>query len=267
LYEAEKSVDTAIHPSFLTAVQIEHGPVDLIGRFLQYADAVNRKQGVVLSFATLEELQEVNERNRDSWKPLFPVFNPKLNTSLRDTAFCLLGRNRDGDVVSAQAARLFTWEGTNLQREAESLRWFYSDPEASKRPGESCVVTAPSARHITGRVAFLGAVWYRPDYRKRMPTLIDLRVGPICALTKWRPDYFALVMVESLATKGLAPRFGREPEWEILFTNNISFGDARLGLVQTSYDESLPRFVQFMADSEKEIDAVLSDVGSGLSDT
>jgi hypothetical protein len=80
LYEVEKSVDTAIHPSFLTAVQIEHGPVDLIGRFLQYADAVNRKQGVVLSFATLEELQEVNERNRDSWKPLFPVFNPKLNT-------------------------------------------------------------------------------------------------------------------------------------------------------------------------------------------
>jgi hypothetical protein len=74
-------------------------------------------------------------------------------------------------------------------------------------------------------------------------------------------------MVESLAAKGLAPRFGREPEWEILFTNNISFGDARLALVQTAYDESLPRFVQFMADSEKEIDAVLSEVGSGLSET
>ena len=40
-----------------------------------------------------------------------------------------------------------------------------------------------------------------------------------------------------------------------------------MALVQTSYDESVTRFVQFMADSEKEIDAVLSDVGSGLQDT
>jgi hypothetical protein len=250
-------MSTAVRPGFLTEIQLEHGPVDLMGRFLRYADAVNRQQGVVLSFATLEELQEVNERNGESWKPLFPVFNPKQNTVPPDTAFCLLGRNADGDVVSSQAARLFSWEGTNLQQEAESLRWFYRDPETSKRPGERCVVTAPSARIVTGRVAFLGAVWYRPDYRKRMPTTIDLRIGHYYALTKWRPDYLALVMVESLATKGLAPRFGREPEWEVLFTNNISFGDARLALVQSSYDETLRRFVQFMADHGKEIDSVL----------
>ena len=71
---------TSVHPGFLAEAQLEHGPVDLIGRFLRYADALNRAQGVVLSFATLEELQDVNERNQDSWKPLFPVFNPKLNT-------------------------------------------------------------------------------------------------------------------------------------------------------------------------------------------
>jgi len=256
-------MNTAVRPGFLTEIQAEHGPVDLIHRFLRYADALNRDQGVVLSFATLEELEEVNERNRDSWKPLFPTFNPKLNTVPPDTAFCLLGRNADGDVVSAQAARLFTWEGTNFQKEAESLRLFYSDPEARKRPGESCVVTAPSAPHIRGRVAFLGAVWYRPDYRKRMPSLINLRIGPVCALTKWRPEYFTLVMIESLASRGLVSRFGREPEWEILVTNNVSFGDARLALQQSTYDENVPRFVQFMTDNEAEIGAVLSNAGSG----
>jgi hypothetical protein len=247
---------------FLTEIQLEHGPVELIGRFLRYADALNRAQGVVLSFATLEQLQDVNERNAESWKPLFPAFNPKLNSIPPDQAFCLLGRNADGEVVSAQAARLFTWEGTNLRQEAESLRWFYDDPEASKRPGESCVVTAPSAPGITGRVAFLGAVWYRPDYRKRLPTVIDLRIGHYYALSKWRPDYFSLVMVESLATRGLAPRFGREPEWEILLTNNISFGDARLALIHAPYDETLGRFVRFMADNETEIDAVLGNMGT-----
>jgi hypothetical protein len=262
----EESPVTALRPSFLTEIQVEHGPVDLIRRFLRYADAVNREQGVMLSFATLEELQDINERNRESWKSLFPVFNPKLNTVPLDTAFCLLGRNTDGDVVSAQAARLFAWDGTTLHREAESLRWFYDEPDANKRPGESCVVTAPSAHGITGRVAFLGAAWYRPDYRKRMPTVIDLRIGHYYALTKWRPDYLALVMVESLARRGLAPRFGREPEWEISVTNNISFGDARLALIQSPYDETLRRFVQFMADNETEIDAVLNNVGSPSSE-
>jgi hypothetical protein len=250
----------AFHPGFLTEVQIEHGPGDLIRRFLRYADALNREQGVVLSFATLEELQEVNVRNRESWKPLFPVFDPKLNSVRPETAFCLLGRNIEGDVISAQAARLFSWEGTNLHQEAESLRWFYRDPEAYKRPGESCVVTAPSAHKISGRVVFLGAAWYRPDYRKRMPTLADLRIGPVCALTKWRPDYFVLVMAESLATKGLAPRFGSEPEWEILLTNSITFGDARLALLQSSYEEAMTRFVQFMADNETKIESVSTNI-------
>jgi hypothetical protein len=250
-------VSASFPPCFLTEIQVRHGPVDLIHRFFRYADALHRAQGVVVSFATLEELQEVNRSNRENWKPLFPVFNPELNLIPRDAGFCLLGRNADGDVVSAQAARLFTWQGTNLQQEAESLRWFYHDPAASRRPGENCSVTAPSAQGITGRVAFLGAAWYRPDYRKRMPTVVDLRIGHYYALTKWRPDYFTLVMVENLATKGLAPRFGREPEWEILVTNNISFGDARLALVQSNYDETLTRFVKYMAENEGEIDAAL----------
>jgi hypothetical protein len=92
--------------------------------------------------------------------------------------------------------------------------------------------------------------------------VIDLRIGHYYALSKWRPDYFSLVMVESLATRGLAPRFGREPEWEILLTNNISFGDARLALIHAPYDETLGRFVRFMADNETEIDAVLGNMGT-----
>jgi len=242
----------------LTDLEIEHGPIDELRRFFSFADTLNRAQGVTLSFATLQELQAVNEANRESWKPLFPVFNPDMNTVRTEDAFCLLGRNSDGEVVSAQAARLFDWAGTNLKREAESLRWFYDDPEANKRPGEGCVVTAPSAPKITGRVAFLGAVWYRPDYRKRMPTLTDLRIGPYYALAKWRPDYFILVMVESLATKGLAPKFGREPEWEVLFSNNISFGDARLALLQSSHDEGSLAFRNFMDGNRSEIESVLT---------
>jgi hypothetical protein len=244
---------------FLSELRIEHGPVDLVRRFLRYADALNRRQGVVLSFASLEELRAVNERNLDSWKPLMSNFDPQLNSIAPDDAFCLLGRNAEGDVVSTQAGRLYTWQGTNLKQEAESLRWFYRNPEVSKRPGETCIVTAPSAPHISGRVAFLGAVWYHPDYRKRMPTLVDLRIGHYYALAKWRPDYLALVMAEALATRGLAPRFGRPPEWEIRFTNNIMHGDSRVALIQASGEETLGRFLEYMKEHESEIDDVLGD--------
>ena len=252
-------MSTVSRPGFLSELRIEHGPADLVRRFLQYADALNRQQGVVLSFASLEELQAVNERNRDSWKPLLSIFDPQLNSIAPDDMFCLLGRNAEGDVVSTQAGRLYTWQGTNLKQEAESLRWFYRDPEASRRPGETCVVTAPSAPHISGRVALLGAVWYRPDYRKRMPTLVDLRIGHYYALARWRPDYLALIMSEALATKGLAPRFGRPPEWEIRFTNNIFYGDARVALIQASGEETLGRFLQYMEEHESEINAVLGE--------
>jgi hypothetical protein len=236
--------------SFFAEVRLEHGPVELFRRFLRHADALHRAEGVTTSFGTLDELLDANRRNRDSWRGLFPAFDPDPNSIAPDDAFALLGRNAAGEVISAQAARLFDWTGTDLHREAESLRWFYRDPETSKRPGERCVVTAPSAKHCTGRVAFLGAAWYRPDYRKRMPTLVDLRIGPICALSRWRPAFFAMVMGEALATKGLAPRFGREPEWEIKFTNNALFGDERVALLASTYEESLARLEQYAASIE-----------------
>jgi hypothetical protein len=48
-----------------------------------------------------------------------------------------------------------------------------------------------------------------------------------------------------------------------LLTNNISFGDARLALIQAPREETLGRFVQFMADNGTEIDAVLGKAGNG----
>jgi hypothetical protein len=92
-----------------------------------------------------------------------------------------------------------------------------------------------------------------------MPTLVDLRIGHYYTLAKWRPDYQVLLMSESLATKGLAPRFGRPPEWEVRFTNNSFFGDSRVALIQASYEETLGRFIDYMKQHEAEIDAALGD--------
>ena len=54
---------------------IDHGPTDLLERFFRRADAAAHALGLTLSFADLAELIEVNERNRDSWLPLFPTYD------------------------------------------------------------------------------------------------------------------------------------------------------------------------------------------------
>ena len=147
-------------PGFLAEIQVEHGPVDLIGRFLRYADAVNRAKGVVLSFATLEELQEVNERNRESWKPLFPMFNPKLNIVPPSAALCLLGRNADGEVVSAQAGRLFCVGRHEPPSGGGEFALVLSRSGRQANVQErGALKLCSSASKVTGRVAFLGAVW------------------------------------------------------------------------------------------------------------
>jgi hypothetical protein len=54
-------------PHLVTDITVEHGPVDLFGRFFLLADTAARERGVSLSFGTFEDLIRVNEKNRASW--------------------------------------------------------------------------------------------------------------------------------------------------------------------------------------------------------
>src|SRR5437762_3055902 len=134
----------------LSQLTTNHGPIDLLGRFFLCADTAARARGVALSFASLAELITVNELNRDSWLPLFPTYDVRHNTIAADEAFCILGRDRHGKVVAAHAGRLFNLSCGSFHDLAQSLHLMYEDPSRSKRPGETCEVTAKAARSIKG---------------------------------------------------------------------------------------------------------------------
>src|SRR6186713_962487 len=89
--------------SLLRQLTVDHGPADLLGRFFLRADSAARARGVTLSFASMADLIEVNQRNRDSWLPLFPTYDIRHNDIGPDEAFCILGRDRQGKVVAAHA--------------------------------------------------------------------------------------------------------------------------------------------------------------------
>ena len=151
--------------NLLTNLEVRYGPVDVIGRFLLLGEEAALQRGISLSFATFDELVAVNRENRASWKPLVGVFDPGLGMLNASNSYCILGRNSNGEVVSAQAARLYDWPTTSFYNEATSLRFIYKDPEHDKRPDETVEVSALEAGHLRGRVVFSGAGWYRRDYR------------------------------------------------------------------------------------------------------
>jgi hypothetical protein len=243
----------------LSDITVEHGPVDLLGRFFLKADTAARERGVFLSFAPLEELVEVNRQNRDTWRPLLPLFDPAVGGATPEESFCIVGRNSRGDIVATQAARLYRWHNTTFHEEAESLRLLYADPERSKQPDETIEVTARDAKKVAGLVIFGGGAWYRPDYRGRQLAQILTRVSRACAYTRWKHDYTMSVMVESMQAKtGMAAKSGySKMDWAVTFKGSICGPNEaiRCALVWMDTDEMLSGIDEFLTGFDAQVDA------------
>jgi hypothetical protein len=148
-----------------TNIEVHYGPRALLGEFFAWAGHEASRRGVALSFASFADLVAENQAQSATWRPLVPIFNPKLSGVTGETGFAILGRNEKQEIVATQAARFYDWSQTNLHREASSLRMFYADTRAAAERGDRCEILSPSAKAITGRVVFSGAGWYRPDFR------------------------------------------------------------------------------------------------------
>jgi hypothetical protein len=230
----------------LSKLTIDHGPADLLDRFFQLADGEARARGVILSFADMAELIEVNKQNCDSWLPLFPTYDIRCNTIGPDDAFCILGRDRCGKVVAAHAGRLFDLRLSNFHDLAQSLHLMYEHPDKAKQPGERCEVTAKAARSIAGRVVFSGAAWYRPDYRGKQLSRIVPILSRAYAFTHWNMDYLVAMMSEGVVRGGMTERTGyTNIDWDIRVTNsplgNVRF--AFMWMERRQLLEDIDRFV------------------------
>ena len=247
----------------LSDITIEHGPVDLLGRFFLKADTAARERGVFLSFASLQELVETNRRNRDTWRPLLPLFDPAVGGATPEDSFCIVGRNSAGDIVATQAARLYRWNNTTFHEEAESLRLLYAEPERSKQPGETIEVTARDAKKVTGLVIFGGGAWYRPDYRGRQLAPILTRISRACAYTRWKHDYTMSVMVEAMQAKtGMAAKSGYSKlDWAVTFKGSVCGPTEaiRCALVWMDTDEMMTGIEDFLIGFDAQVDGRISE--------
>jgi hypothetical protein len=217
---------------------------EVLSQFFKTALMEVQERGIRLSFEPIEVLIEVNAANRDSWRPLIPLFDARHEIPA-GTSFCLVGRNASGDVVATQAARLYDWSASDFATEAQSLRMFYSNPRRSKLPDEACTVTAVNAPKIMGRVVFSGAGWYRRDYRKMWLSGLLPRLSRAVAYSRWHSDFTISIMAEAVIAGGMAARCGyTNVEYEVALSNG-PVGDVRCALVWMGTDELWSDLHQF----------------------
>lgn len=238
-YEATAASLSSRHlapPSILRDIVVERGPIDVLGPFFLHAEVETRRRGVVLEFCTPDELVAANEANRHSWLPLVPMFNPKYGIIADDNSFCILGRNAQGEVVTANSIIRYDWPSTDFVAEATSLRLFYADPERMQQTGEQCIITSSRARSIRGEAAFSGAAWVRPDYRGLGLSEFLPRFVKAYAAARWPLDCIFGMMAEAVEKRGFATQFGYDQiDWEAKWVNSV-VGNLRLAILWTDVD-------------------------------
>jgi hypothetical protein len=239
---------------FLEGIAIDHGPRPLLGRFFLLADRLTKERDVFLEFSSMDELVRINKSNPSSWRPILPHYDPAYGGLHADNAFCIVGRNKLGEVVATQAARLYDWTHTTLMEEAITLRLFYPQPDIMRGSGERCTISAPHAHAISGRVAFTGAAWYRPDHRGRSLAAVLPRIARAYAFAKWRTACNVTFIAERLVAAGLAERCGYTNVQFAVELENFAIGSYRGALVWMEAADMLDDLSSFMASNRSNVD-------------
>ncbi|WP_374449346.1 hypothetical protein [Stella sp.] len=125
-----------------------------------------------------------------------------------ERAFWIEGLDADGHVALTHAARLFEWQATDLETEGRASRIFYDRPERDGHPGSDLTLAQPMPVRVAGRVAYVGGLWIRSDFRGRGLGRIMPRVGRSWAYLRWQPDFLFSHVVDRLLDGGMQAVYG-----------------------------------------------------------
>jgi hypothetical protein len=117
-------------------------------------------------------------------------------------------KDAGGNFVGAQCAKLYDWRGTDFKTEAESLRFVYSDPQASAFPEEMIVCSAPSAGEVGGLVCYSGNAWFHPKLRGQGLSAIVPVMSRLFGHLFWDTDCTLAMAIPLLVQKGVTAQYG-----------------------------------------------------------
>ncbi|WP_205587530.1 hypothetical protein [Rhizobium jaguaris] len=212
-----------------------------VSKYICAADELGRTSGLHIAMGDdFEEYVQITSKLPGK-SPTYPSFRPDCSDLPPGKAFWIIGRDREGRVAHVQALRLDDLCDTDLAEHLGSLRAWFADANLSAGPDTSSQCNAPSARSITGRVAYQGDIWLRKDFRGRGLSTFIGRIAFGLAWAKWSPDFIYALVAGWHIEKGIVDRYGylhREPHGSILHLPAHGIDDADW-LVWLTRDELL----------------------------
>lgn len=187
-----------------------------VSRFLQVYDQAALRKGVRLAIGfDFHEYVSITGSIPTKGRT-YPVFRPDRSPIKSGEGYWFVGVDKSNEIVVVEAARLYDLSNTNLAEHLESLKFFYADPSKHAHPDDRCISRAPSARQITGRVAYHGDLWVRRDFRGRgMPAIMAGMMRGV-SLAMWAPDFTCALAGQWSVDKRVYDTSRCEPDGSIL---------------------------------------------------
>ena len=180
-------------------------------RFISSITELVRAQGITLE--TGSDFREWREilKGQPERNALAPKFDPERNDLNEATAFWIMGRDPQGEIVHTQAARTIDLDGHSLANYLQARFCEFTPAGYEIDKARSLYRSAPGSRAITGNVCYHGELWLKggpAGYRGAGMTAVLARLAMAMCLLKWAPDYIFGFMFPLAACKGLAAREG-----------------------------------------------------------
>lgn len=176
-----------------------------VSRFLQlYDDAATQKEiklSIGFDFHEYTSITRVIPTKQPTTRP----FQPPIKSG---DGFWMIGVDQNNEVAVLQAVRLYELGRISF---AEHLENTFSDEHAiHQRSHESWTCSAPSARKMTGKVAYHGDAWVRRDYRGQGIAKIMGGIAFGVSFAMWAPDYLCGLVEPWLLDKGVVAQYAYE---------------------------------------------------------
>lgn len=174
-----------------------------VSRFLQVYDVAAAKKGIKLSIGfDFHEYISIT-RATPTKERTYPNFRPDRSPIKLGEGFWIMGIDKNNEVALLEAARLYDLSHSNFAEHLQSLKAHYADPTVHAHPQDRCTCLAPSAKKITGKVAYLGDRWVRRDFRGQGMSKIMAGIARGVSFAMWAPDFVCAFVPRGLLEKGV----------------------------------------------------------------
>lgn len=175
-----------------------------VSRFLQVHDDAATQKGVKLSIGFDFHKYVSITRATPTKSRTYPNFRPDRSPIMPGEGYWIMGVDKNDEVALLEAVRLYNLSDSTFAEHLQSLKAFYADPTVHAHPQDRCACLAPSAKKMTGKVAYVGDLWVRKDFRGQgVPKIVSGIVRGV-SFAMWAPDFLCGLVARWRLDKGLA---------------------------------------------------------------